>query len=72
MADAEDLDADDFHLPADAGSGSPRTVNLEELERWAIPEALKRTGGNKTQAAKLLGINRDTLASKMEKYGITE
>ena len=45
-------------------------MNLEDLEKWAIPEALKRTGGNKTQAAKLLGINRDTLASKMEKYGI--
>jgi DNA-binding NtrC family response regulator len=70
MADAEELDTGDFHLPADAAPGSPRTVNLEELEKWAIPEALKRTGGNKTQAAKLLGINRDTLASKMEKYGI--
>ena len=47
-----------------------KDVNVEELEKWAIPEALKRTGGNKTQAAKLLGINRDTLASKMERYGI--
>jgi Nif-specific regulatory protein len=46
-------------------------VDLDALERvWAIPEALKRTSGNKTQAAKLLGITRETLSKKMEKYGI--
>lgn len=46
-------------------------IDLESLERvWAIPEALKRTGGNKTHAARLLGITRETLAKKMEKYGV--
>jgi DNA-binding NtrC family response regulator len=46
-------------------------IDLEAIERvWAIPEALKRTGGNKTHAARLLGITRETLAKKMEKYGI--
>lgn len=47
-------------------------IDLDALERvWAIPEALHRTGGNKTQAARLLGITRETLAKKMEKYGIS-
>jgi nitrogen regulation protein NR(I) len=35
-----------------------------------ISEALKFTGGNRTQAAKLLGLSRPTLHSKIEKYGI--
>ena len=45
-------------------------VNLEALERWAIPEALKRTGGNKTQAAEMLGITRETLANKLKRFGM--
>ena len=47
-----------------------RGVDLEELETWAIRQALQRTGGNITQAAKLLGCVRDTLASKIKKKGI--
>jgi two-component system, NtrC family, response regulator AtoC len=53
--------------PPDEG---PASVNLEELEAWAIREAVKRTGGNNTKAADMLGINRDTLIRKMKKYGI--
>ena len=37
-------------------------------EESAIREALRRTGGNKSQAARLLEISRNTLAAKMEKY----
>lgn len=39
-------------------------------ERSAIREALKRSGGNKSQAARLLGLSRNGLAMKMERYGI--
>ena len=39
---------------------------LEQLEAWAIRQALARTEGNATQAARLLGIVRDTLANKMK------
>jgi len=35
-----------------------------------IVEALKITGGNRSQAAKLLGLSRPTLHSKIEKYGL--
>jgi len=31
---------------------------------------MKRTGGNKTRAAQLLGMGRDALYAKLEKYGI--
>ena len=42
----------------------------ERLERELVCEALKRTGFMKTKAAKLLGVSRPTLDSKIEKYKI--
>jgi len=47
-------------------------VNLEEVERELILQALRRTGGNKARAAKLLGISRRRLYSRMESLGISE
>ncbi len=41
-------------------------LRLDELEAWAIAEAMRRTRGNKRQAAQLLGISRDTLYRKLE------
>ncbi len=44
--------------------------SLEEMEKKHIATALEKSGGNKVMAAKLLGISRDTLYKKMEKYAI--
>ena len=44
------------------------------IDRFAgvlIKEALNITGGNRTKAAKLLGLSRPTLHSRIEKYQIT-
>ncbi len=46
--------------------------NVERLERRLIQEALGRAGGNRTQAARLLGVSRNGLAIKMERLGITD
>jgi two-component system response regulator HydG len=46
------------------------TLNLDQLEARAIRQALAQTDGNNTQAARLLGIHRDTLITKMKKFGI--
>ncbi len=48
----------------------PEGVDLAELERQLIEQALTRTQGNKTQAARLLGISRHTLDYRLEKYQI--
>jgi DNA-binding NtrC family response regulator len=43
-------------------------ISLEEVERDLVLQALDRTAWNVTQAAKLLGLTRDTLRYRMEKY----
>ena len=44
---------------------APQVFNLDELERKAIERALVATGGNRTRAAKLLGISERTLRNKL-------
>ncbi len=44
---------------------------LEKVEKLAIVEALQRSQGNQTQAARLLGMARPTLHARMQKYGLS-
>jgi DNA-binding NtrC family response regulator len=44
-------------------------TTLAETEKELILETLRKTGGNKTQTAKLLGIGVRTLYRKLEEYG---
>jgi hypothetical protein len=43
-------------------------IDLGELERMAIQEALRRVGGNRTHAARLLGISLRTLRNKLKAW----
>jgi transcriptional regulator with GAF, ATPase, and Fis domain len=43
---------------------------LEKIERLLIVEALRRSQGNQTHAARLLGLPRPTLHARMQKYGM--
>ena len=43
---------------------------LEEIEKYYIAETLKLTGGNREEAARLLGIGERTLYRKIKEYGI--
>jgi DNA-binding NtrC family response regulator len=52
-----------FELPAEG-------VNLEELERSLVVQALERTGGNQTRAAALLSVHRDQIRYRIEKFGL--
>ena len=55
----------EFVLPAEG-------VNLEEVERQLLLQALERSGGNQTHAAQLLGINRDQVRYRIEKFGLAK
>lgn len=53
----------DFTLPA-AG------VDLETVEKSLVRQALERSGGNQTRAAALLGLHRDQIRYRIEKFGL--
>ena len=45
-------------------------VSLEDVERALVLQALQRTGWNHTRAATLLGLNRDQIRYRVEKFGL--
>jgi DNA-binding NtrC family response regulator len=49
-----------FHLP-------PEGVQLESVEMSLVEQAMRRSGGNQTRAAELLGISRDQLRYRLKK-----
>ena len=69
MSDASLLKPNDFMLKPQPEKKSEleEILNLEQLEKRAIELALKRCGGNVSQAAELLGVTRYALYRKMEK-----
>ena len=50
--------------------GAVYKTAVEAVERPLIEKVLERTFGNQIKAAKILGINRNTLRSKIHKFGI--
>jgi transcriptional regulator with GAF, ATPase, and Fis domain len=48
----------------------PEGINLEELERSLVVQALERSGWNQTKAAALLGLNRDQIRYRIEKFDL--
>ena len=64
------------HLPPDITRGLPHVTtaalgpvgSIDEMEKVLIEEALKQTGGNRTRAARKLGLSRSSLWRKMKKY----
>ncbi|MEI2726860.1 MAG: helix-turn-helix domain-containing protein [Verrucomicrobiota bacterium] len=56
---------------APAGTGpSAELLSLGELEKRHILHALEHSAGNRTHAAKLLGISVRTLRNKLNEYGV--
>lgn len=69
----EYLDEEDLFLMSDGASlmsTGAALVPLEEAEKRTILKTLEATGGNKSEAARKLGITRRTLHLKLKKYGM--
>jgi two-component system, NtrC family, response regulator AtoC len=73
------LSADDITLGRSAPPAEPgrrlvslpvKGLKLEELERDLVVQALERTGGNQTKAGELLGMTRDQIHYRMEKFDL--
>lgn len=63
------------HHATDSHASEPSKYDgqtLEEVERNTIRAALVRTGGNQAEAARRLGIGRNTITRKMQRYGIAK
>ena len=77
LSDSETLDAKDFSgmtKPVSATNDFelPSTgVDLEQLERSLVIQALKRCNNNQTRAGGLLGLNRDQIRYRIEKFGLS-
>jgi len=67
--DAADLSVSDIRMVPSEGHDTSFTL-LEGVERNAIIQMLRETGGNKLETAKRLGIGRQTLYNKIKAYGI--
>jgi len=76
LMDREWLQPDDFTTLARTSSTTsqfrlpPGGLVLEEVERQLVVQALERARGNQTQAGHLLGINRDQVRYRIEKFGL--
>ncbi len=53
-----------------AGDDPSELVPMEEVERRYISRVMQAVGGNKTMAARALGLDRTTLYRKLERYGL--
>ena len=77
LSDGDRLDARDFSAMAkvvNAGNEfelPASGVDLEQLERSLLIQALHRCHGNQTRAGGLLGLNRDQIRYRIEKFGLT-
>ncbi len=75
LTDGDTLTADDFTI---GGAGAVHLgdrvelpasgIDLEQLERSLVVQALTRTGWNQTRASALLGLNRDQIRYRIEKF----
>lgn len=60
----------DARSPVSINSGELPTLNVADLERQAIVEALRHSQGNRREAATLLGLSERTLYRKIDEYGL--
>jgi two-component system response regulator AtoC len=81
LAESEDLEPSDFETahtlraPVEPGGGGTielpeQGLNIEEVEKKLVMLALERTRGNQTRAAALLGLHRDQIRYRIEKFGL--
>jgi DNA-binding NtrC family response regulator len=79
LAKGTTIEVTDIHLDSHPAKGAeagnhflPAGMTLEQWEDEMIQEALRRAHGNKSQAARLLGLSRNALRYRLSKIGIAD
>jgi DNA-binding NtrC family response regulator len=79
LAKGHTLEVGDIHMDSRAPKAAngatgflPEGMTLEQWEDEMVQEALRRANGNKSQAARLLGLSRNALRYRLSKIGITD
>src|ERR1700723_2173055 len=79
LSSGSTLDVHDIHIdnaprraPADSAAALPSGMTLEQWEEEMLREALRRANGNKSQAARALGLSRNALRYRLSKIGIAD
>jgi two-component system response regulator PilR (NtrC family) len=81
LAEGEEITPEDLHITPDGGGAEAHVPGadgvgmglqdyLDAVEKKAIQAALQKTGGNKTAAARLLGVTFRSLRYRLERLGI--
>jgi len=81
LTESDSLEAGDFETARSLRAPSPASasgeitlpeqgLNIEDVERRLVTLALERTKGNQTRAAALLGLHRDQIRYRIEKFGL--
>jgi two-component system, NtrC family, response regulator AtoC len=74
LAESDELTLEDFPIGSGAGHAADAVelpangIDLDEWERSFVQQALERSGWNQTRAANLLGLNRDQIRYRIEKF----
>lgn len=71
-ADIRNAVAEALHEPGGETAATGRTLDIDTNERELIVRALRRTDGNRTEAARILGISRRTLHRKLHTYHLED
>ncbi len=74
LAESDELTLEDFPIGSGGGHAAGAVelpangIDLDEWERSFVQQALERSGWNQTRAANLLGLNRDQIRYRIEKF----
>ncbi|OEU61862.1 MAG: sigma-54-dependent Fis family transcriptional regulator [Desulfobacterales bacterium S5133MH16] len=70
MIGPEHLPPNILHMENPHKTSEPSSVGLDEIKKQRLIDALQQSGGNQSEAARILGISRTSVWSQIKKYGI--
>jgi len=71
LSDGEMITPEHLPAPPETGAAPRESLNLETTERELVERALRHAGQNKAKAARLLGLTRTKLYTRMQRFGLS-